>query len=158
MRRSGLPLLPTPQMNLGARGKTLIQEYEQCRLEAYLPTPDDVWTCGWGSTEGVTEGTVWTQDEADAAFDKDVARFEDCVNDCVNVELTQNQFDALVSLAFNIGCKAFKDSTLVKMLNNNAYGEAADQFGRWNRQNGKVLNGLTRRRRAERDLFLTEDA
>ena len=145
-------------MKLGALGKALIQGYEQCRLVAYMPTPDDVWTCGWGSTEGVTEDTVWTQEEADEAFDRDVARFEECVNDCVNVELTQNQFDALVSLAFNIGCKAFKDSTLVKLLNNNAYGEAAEQFGRWNRQSGKVLNGLTRRRRAERDLFLTEDA
>ena len=144
-------------MKLGERGKSLIQSYEQCRLEAYLPTPDDVPTIGWGSTEGVRMGDVWTQEQADEAFWRDVARFEECVNKAVTVTLTQNAFDACVSLAFNIGCKAFADSTLVRMLNAREDG-AADQFLRWDKQDGKRLRGLTRRREAERELFTREDA
>ena len=145
-------------MKLGSAGNYLIRSFEQCRLVAYKPTPDDVWTCGWGSTDGVTEDTVWTQDEADAAFERDVARFQDCVDEAVTVPLTQNEYDACVSLAYNIGCKAFKDSTLVKLLNHSDYDGASAQFLRWDKQAGKTLAGLTRRRRAERDLFEKEDA
>ena len=140
-------------MKLGEKGAALIKSFESCRLRAYMPTPDDVWTCGWGSTRGVTKDTVWTQEEADARFLEDVAQFEECVNDCVSAALTQNEFDACVSLAFNIGCTAFRNSTLVKLLNLADYNGASLQFLRWNRQAGKVLNGLTRRRIAERELF-----
>ena len=142
-------------MNIGQRGIDLIQEYEQCKLVAYKPTPDDVWTCGWGSTKGVTESTVWTQDEADERFLADIEWVERCVNDAVTSQLTQNEFDALCSLCFNIGCKAFTDSTLVRLLNEGALDEAELQFARWSKQKGKTLAGLTRRREAERQLFAT---
>ncbi|WP_312069487.1 lysozyme, partial [Acinetobacter sp.] len=76
------------------------------------------------------------------------------VNNLVKVPLSQNQFDALVSLTYNIGSTAFKNSTLLKKLNAKDYAGAADQFLRWNKGGGKVLKGLVRRREAERALFL----
>jgi lysozyme len=133
-------------VKIGAKGIALIQSYEKCRLRAYLPTPNDVWTCGWGSTEGVTQHTVWTQDEADARFLADIAWVENCVNKAVTAQLTQNEFDALCSLCFNIGCPRFGSSSLVKALNNGDYDSAAKHFCDWNKQHGEVLAGLTNRR------------
>lgn len=82
-------------------------------------------------------------------------RFEKGVSDLVKVPLNQNQFDALVSFAFNLGLGNLKSSTLLKKLNASDYIGASKEFERWNRAGGKVLNGLTRRRIAERDLFLS---
>ena len=140
-------------MNIGPQGIALIQKHEQCRLRAYKPTPEDVWTCGWGSTKGVTEDTVWTQEEADAAFLRDIAWVEECVNKAVTAELLQNEFDALCSLCFNIGCGAFSGSTLVKLLNAGNFDAAAKEFRRWDKQAGNVLAGLTKRRAEEAKLF-----
>jgi lysozyme len=140
---------------IGSAGLALIQEFEQCRLVAYKPTPDDVWTCGWGSTQGVTEDTVWTQEEADAHFMADLEWVEECVNKHVTAQLSQNEYDACCSLCFNIGCGAFKGSTLVRLLNQGDDDGAAAQFGRWNKQAGRELAGLTRRRAAEANLFET---
>jgi len=145
-------------MKLGPHGIALIKSYEQCRLRAYLPTPDDVWTCGWGSTKGVTQDTVWTQEEADARFLEDAVEAEACVNGSVTVPLTQNEFDALVSLVFNIGCGAFRGSTLLRLLNQSDYDGAAGQFKRWNKQAGKELAGLTSRRAKEAALFESANA
>ena len=140
-------------MTLGQAGIDLIKSFEQCRLRAYLPTPDDVWTCGWGSTQGVTKDTVWTQEEADARFLEDIAWVEKCVGKAVTAELQQNEYDALCSLCFNIGCGAFGKSTLVKKLNASDFDGAEAEFKRWSKQNGKELAGLVRRRQAEHDLF-----
>jgi len=84
-----------------------------------------------------------------------VQTFADAVNKTVKVPLTSNQFSALVSLCFNIGIGAFQKSTLVRVLNQGNYGEAANQFLRWNQGGGKVLAGLVRRRQRERELFLS---
>jgi lysozyme len=140
-------------LTLGDSGAELIKSFEQCRLRAYKPTADDVWTCGWGSTKGVTADTVWTQEEADARFLEDIAWVEECVNRCVTVALSQGEFDALASLVFNIGCGAFGKSTLVKLLNGGDFDAAAKEFRRWDKQGGNVLAGLTRRRAAEAKLF-----
>ena len=140
-------------MKIGPQGIALIQSYEKCRLRAYKPTPDDVWTCGWGSTKGVTQDTVWTQEEADARFLNDIEWVEACINQNVKVPLTQQEFDALCSLVFNIGCGAFKTSTLLHLLNAADYDGAAAQFAVWNRQKHVVLAGLTKRRAAEAALF-----
>lgn len=140
-------------MRASARGIELIKSFEQCRLIAYKPTPDDVFTCGWGSTQGVTADTTWTQAQADLAFAADLERFEQCVSDALEVEVTQNQFDAMVSLAYNIGCNAFRNSTLLRLVNAGNAEAARQQFGRWNKQKGKVLSGLTRRRDHEAALF-----
>lgn len=142
-------------MNIGQAGIDLIKSYEKCVLKAYLPTPDDVWTCGWGSTKDVTEDTVWTQEEANARFMQDIAWVEACINKAVKAEINQNEYDALCSLCFNIGCAAFSSSTLVKRLNGADYEGAAKQFARWSKQAGKELAGLTRRRAEEAALFDT---
>lgn len=142
-------------MNIGQAGIDLIKSFEQCRLHAYLPTPDDVWTCGWGSTQGVTKDTVWTQEEANAHFLEDIAWVEKCINGAITVPLTQNEFDACCSLCFNIGCNAFKGSTLARKLNASDFNGAEAEFKRWNKQAGKELAGLTRRRAQEAVLFET---
>ena len=142
-------------MKISQAGLDLIQSYEKCRLRAYLPTPNDVWTCGWGSTKGVTKDTVWTQEEAAAAFLKDLEWVEECVGKAVTAQLTQNEYDALCSLCFNIGCTNFGKSTLVKLLNQGNYDAASLEFSRWDKQKGQVLAGLTRRRAEEARLFET---
>lgn len=85
---------------------------------------------------------------------QDLAKYETAVRNSVKVPINQNQFDALVSFAFNCGVGALQSSTLLKMLNQKNYNGAADQFLRWDKAGGKVLSGLTRRRQAERALFL----
>ncbi len=106
-----------------------------------------------GSLETVTTEYALT------LLHRDVAHAVSCVNECVEVDLTQNQFDALVDLTYNIGGGNFQHSTLLKLLNNNQYTEASDQFLIWNkaRINGILteVDGLTHRRQAERTLFLT---
>lgn len=145
-------------MRIGPKGIALVKEFEDCRLEAYLPTPEDVPTIGWGSTRGVSMGDVWTQAQADAELLDDLEDAETCVNRQVKVPLQQEEFDALVSLVFNIGCGNFSGSTLLRKLNDSDYDGAGQEFKRWCKQKGKVLNGLVRRRFAEAKLFNTDTA
>lgn len=145
-------------MRIGAKGIALVKEFESCRLDAYLPTPEDVPTIGWGSTKGVKLGDVWTQEQADAALLDDLIDAENCVNERVKVPLQQEEFDALVSLVYNIGCRNFSSSTLLRKLNDSDYDGASKEFQRWCKQKGKVLNGLVRRRFAEAKLFNTDTA
>jgi len=134
-------------------GRALVEDFEKCRLVAYKPTPNDVWTIGIGHTEGVRAGQVITQEQAIELLIEDMEWVEECVNKYVRVPINQNQFDALACFVFNVGCGAFKGSTLLKKLNNKDYEGAANQFIRWNKQAGEVLAGLTRRRFAEAKLF-----
>jgi len=141
----------------------LIKRFEQCRLKAYLPTPDDVPTIGWGSTgPDIRLGMAWTQEQADARFALDMARLADKVERLLgDAPTTQHEFDALVSLAYNIGTgdKGLGGSTLLRLHKAGDKAGAAAQFARWNHQAGKVLNGLTIRRAAEAALYRTpEDA
>ena len=140
-------------MKLGEQGKSLIQSFEKCEFTAYKPTPSDVWTLGYGHTRAVAEGDTCTQEQADAWFLEDVAWAEDCVNRAVTQLINQQEFDALVSLCFNIGCRAFSGSTLVRNLNALDFDSASDQFLVWDKQAGKVLAGLLNRRKAEQELF-----
>ena len=139
-------------------GKKLIQEFEGFRAKAYL-CPAGVWTVGYGTTRingnKVTEGTQLTTEEAEIFLEQDLKQFEDCVNKNVLVELTQNQFDALVAFVYNVGIGNFQKSTLLKNLNSGDYESAAKEFLRWDKANGKKLSGLTRRRKAEQKLFLS---
>lgn len=137
-------------------GLELIKSFEQCRLKAYKPTPDDVWTCGWGSTKGVTEDTEWTQEQADARLLEDLQDAENCV--CLataGTSITDNQYAALVSFVFNCGCRAFKSSTLLVHFLDGREDLAAKEFDRWVKQGHKTLAGLVKRRRSERELFET---
>lgn len=145
-------------MKISDKGIALIKSFEGCRLTAY-PDPgtgNDPWTIGYGHTgPEVIPGLMIDQQEADDYLAQDLAKFEDCVNDACEKEPTQNHFDAIVSLAYNIGCKAMTGSTLIRLLNAGDIDGAASQFGRWTKAGGKVMSGLTRRRQAERDLFVS---
>jgi lysozyme len=134
---------------------SLIKKHEGLRLEAYLPTPNDVWTIGYGHTHTTKQGQKITEAQAETLLRKDIAWAEEAVNESVVVPLTQNQFDALVSFVFNVGAGAFGSSTLLRLLNSKDYEGAANQFLRWNKQKGVALKGLTKRREEERKLFLS---
>ena len=146
---------------LSKKGFDFIKGFESLRLKAYRDAVG-VWTIGYGSTSGVKEGQIITREEAEDLLIHDVWFFEVGVRDLVKVPLTQEQFDALVSFAFNVGldqdeddkAEGLGDSTLLKKLNKGDYQGAGDQFLLWNKAGGKVLRGLTRRREAERLLFL----
>jgi len=138
------------------RGQGLIHTFEGYRHTAYLD-PVGVWTIGYGTTVSdgtpVQKGDRVTPSEAERLFRNDLGRFEKAVSALITVPLTQHQFDALVSFAYNVGVNALRTSTLRRKLNAGLYDEAADQFLRWNKGGGRVLAGLTRRRKAERLLF-----
>jgi lysozyme len=152
-------------MKISNNGLSLIKSFEGLELEAY-PDPGTggaPWTIGYGHTgPEVCKGLVWTNTQVDKALSQDVAQFEQDVTSLVKVQINQNQFDALVSFAFNVGsdidsddvAEGLGDSTLLKKLNAGDYNGAADEFPKWNRAGGKVMAGLTKRRNAERDLFL----
>lgn len=143
-------------MKTSLAGLRLIKKFEGLRLKAYI-CPAGVLTIGYGSTGAhVKPGMVITAAEAEALLIKDLARFENAINRLVKVPLNQNQFDALASFIFNIGIGAFEKSTLLRLLNAKDYLKAADQFGRWTRGGGVVLEGLVRRRREEKNLFLAK--
>lgn len=142
-------------MKASGRCKELIKKHEGCRLEAYK-CPAGIWTIGYGHTDGsVTSGTTITQEEADKLFNQDIKKFEKAVTHMVKTTINQNQFDALVSFAFNLGIGALQNSTLLKKLNNNDFTGAANEFDRWVYGNNKTkLEGLVRRRKEEKELFL----
>jgi GH24 family phage-related lysozyme (muramidase) len=148
-------------MNIGNKGLRLIKEFEGCKLTAYI-CPAGVWTIGIGSTRysdgsAVKRGQTLANEEAALLLlSKTLASYEHAVN-AIKVDLTQNEFDALVSLTYNIGARNLANSTLVKMLKaGNPKSEIAKQFLRWNKAGGKPLAGLTRRRNAEAELFLSK--
>lgn len=152
-------------MKTSPDGIRVMHHYEQCRLTAY-PDPatgSAPWTIGWGHTgPEVHPGLSWTQEQADDEFIKDLERFEREVSSLVKVPLTQSQFDALVCFAYNVGsdidaddkAEGLGDSSLLRFVNSAMFDKAANQFPLWNRANGQVMRGLTRRRHAERALFL----
>lgn len=141
---------------ISERGIELIKSFEGFSLTAY-PDPatgGEPYTIGIGHTGGVTPGQVCTEEEAIEWLKEDCAEAEEAINDYVDVELTQNQIDALVSLIFNIGVGNFRNSTLLKLLNAEGYNNAAKQFGKWVKAAGKTMPGLVRRRKAEAELFM----
>lgn len=152
-------------MRISPHGVAVGHYFEQCRLVAY-PDPGSKdgkpWTIGWGHTgPEVVKGLVWTQAQADAAFVADIARFERDVLSLVKVPVTQGQFDALVLFAYNVGsdidadkiAEGLGDSTLLRKLNARDYDGAALEFRKWNKNDGKVMRGLIRRRAAEAALW-----
>lgn len=144
-------------MKLSKAGEKVGHYFEQCKLEAY-PDPGSKdgkpWTIGWGHTgPEVVPGLVWTQAQADAAFLSDVSDAERAVTKHVRVPITQGQFDALVLFVYNLGSASFAKSTLLKLLNAYSYDAAQAQFARWNKNDGKAMLGLSRRRLSEACLF-----
>ena len=142
-------------MRISKKGIDLITKFEGFRARAYK-CPAGVWTIGYGHTKGVKAGQSVTLEGAQDLLRQDLKNFEDWVNKLVKVELTQGQFDALVSFCFNLGPGALDSSTLLKLVNQQKFALAADQFKRWNKAGGVELSGLTKRRAAERDLFVSK--
>lgn len=138
-----------------------IKASEGLRLSAY-PDPGskdgNPVTIGYGSTSGVRKGMTITAAEAEARLVKDLAHAEDTVERLVKVPLNDNQFGALVSFVFNIGSGAFSTSTLLRKLNAGDYSSVPAQLARWNKNDGSVMAGLTRRRAAEAKLWNTPSA
>ena len=148
-------LTPKTAQTTSASGIDLICSFEGLELKAY----DDgvgIWTIGYGTTVingvKVKKGDTCTLEQAKAYMASDLKKFEAAVNK-VTVALNQNRFDALVSLAYNIGTGAFADSTLLKKLNSGDYKGAAAQFDVWVNAGGKRMQGLVNRRAVERKLF-----
>jgi len=150
-------------MKLSNEGKRLIYSFEGLhrslgdgRYAAYR-CPAGVWTIYAGATEGVKPGMIVTTEQGEEMFAKEIAKFEKGVERLVTVELTQNQYDALVSLSYNIGLGALGRSTVLRKLNKGDYEGAAEAFHMWRRGGGRVLPGLVSRRRREAALFLKPD-
>lgn len=139
-------------------GRRIIKSCESLRLRAYL-CPRGKWTIGWGDTgPDVRPGLIITAQEAEQRFNRRLAtEFEPGVARLLDVEVTGNQFSALVSFAYNCGLgeDGLGGSTLLRKLNAGDLDGAAREFPRWNRSGGRVLPGLVTRRAAERELFLT---
>ncbi|HEO9918875.1 TPA: lysozyme [Enterobacter asburiae] len=146
-------------MQTSDKGIALIKQFEGCKLTAYQDSVG-VWTIGYGWTQPVDgkpirAGMTINQETAERLLKTGLVSYESDVSRLVKVGLTQGQFDALVSFTYNLGARSLSTSTLLRKLNVGDYAGAADEFLRWNKAGGKVLNGLTRRREAERALFLS---
>ena len=143
-------------MKCSQEGLELIKKFEGCKLKSYK-CPAGVWTIGYGHTEDVKEGDIVSPQEADKLLRADVFKFEEYVADNVMVNLTQNQFDALVAWTFNLGVGNLRNSTMLKKLNNTDYTSVPFEMKRWNKAGGKTLDGLVRRRQAESLLFESKE-
>lgn len=151
-------------MKTNQAGIELIKKWESLRLKAYLCSAN-VWTIGWGSTyyeDGirVKKGDVITKERADELFAKLLPKYEFGVCGLLKKPVNENQFSALVSFAYNIGYGkgGLADSTLLKKVNANPNDESISaEFLRWNKAGGKVLNGLTKRRHEECDLYMRKN-
>ncbi|WP_120247373.1 lysozyme [Enterobacter roggenkampii] len=146
-------------MQTSEKGIALIKQFEGCKLTAYQDSVG-VWTIGYGWTQPVDgkpirAGMTIKQEIAERLLKTGLVSYESDVSRLVKVGLSQGQFDALVSFTYNLGARSLSTSTLLRKLNAGDYAGAADEFLRWNKAGGKVLNGLTRRREAERALFLS---
>lgn len=144
-------------------GIELIKKYEGCKLKAYR-CPAGVLTIGYGNTtylngNKVKEGDIISQEEADALFKDTVDKFEQQVKmilgDTLKAILPESSISALVSFAYNVGITAFAKSTLLRIIkdNKNNLKDIEIQFKRWNKANGKVLEGLVKRRKEEFEMY-----
>ena len=141
-------------MQISAKGLAFIRQWEGCKLTAYMDG-GGVWTIGVGSTAGVHEGQTITQAQADALLLADLAHHDigPLLGDCAT---KQCEYDALTSLAFNIGLERFRNSTVLKRHKLGNRMGAANAFPMWRFDNGKPVAGLLRRREAERQMYLGE--
>ena len=142
-------------MNVSQNCVELIKHFEGFEDTAYL-CPANVWTIGYGRTRNVKEGDRITEAQAERDLLEELEEFKHQVLHSVKVELTQNELDALTSWTYNLGVGNLKSSTLLKKLNAGNKSEVPAEMIRWNKANGKVLAGLTKRREAEAELWAKE--
>ena len=134
-------------------GLDFIQDVEGCKLFAYLDT-GGVWTIGVGHTgPEVVKGLTCSMEQALQWLKEDSEEAQEAIRQSVEGLLTQNQFNALVSFVFNVGVNAFKKSTMLKLINNGDFDGAAKEFPKWNKDNGKEILGLSKRRILEQSVF-----
>ena len=148
-------------MRISAEGLALIKKFEGCPQKdgivyAYQDSVG-VWTIGFGHTKEVNEGDTCTREEAEDMLATELEEYEGYINDLVDVPLLQNQFDALVAWVYNLGPTNLRESTLLRVLNEENYAQVPSEIKRWNRAGGNVLEGLVRRREAEALLFQDDD-
>ena len=143
-------------METSQDGLKLIKKFEGCELKSYQDSVG-VWTIGYGHTKGVEEGQERPQDEADEMLASELGEYEGYINDMVECDLEQHQFDALVAWVYNLGPTNLRSSTMLKRLNANDLDDVPNQIKRWDKAGGKVLQGLVRRREAEALMFQNED-
>jgi lysozyme len=147
-------------MRINDKGIALIKSFEGCKLKAYQDSVG-IWTVGYGATfyqdgSKVKSGDTLTQQQADELLNYHVDLFAEKVKPLIKGELSDNQFSALVSFAFNLGAGALSKSTLLKKVNANPEDESIRaEFAKWDKAGGKQLRGLTRRRKAEADLYFS---
>lgn len=141
-------------LTLSAAALVGIALHEGYRGEAYTPVPGDVPTIGFGTTDGVKLGDRTTPPQALARALIDIKKFEGALKQCVTVPLHQHEYDAYISLSYNIGSGAFCGSTLVRKLNAGDYAGACKEILRWDKFKGQPLRGLTLRRQAEYRLCI----
>jgi lysozyme len=147
-------------MRINDKGIALIKSFEGCKLRAYQDSVG-IWTVGYGATfyqdgSKVKSVDILTQQQADDLLNYHVNLFADKVKPLIKGELSDNQFSALVSFAFNLGAGALSKSTLLKKVNANPEDESIRaEFAKWDKAGGKQLRGLTRRRKAEADLYFS---
>lgn len=140
--------------------KELVREFEGCKLKAYK-CPAGIWTIGYGNTQyengkAVKEGEVITLERAEQLLEVILIKFVQQTNEVIKSSVTQNQRDALTDFAYNCGLGNLKSSTLLKKVNADPNDKTIrDEFMKWNKGGGKVLNGLTRRREAEANLYFS---
>lgn len=142
-------------MKISKDGINLIKHFEGLRLTAYKAVSSErFYTIGYGHYgKDVKKDEKITKEQAQKILENDLQRFVNAVNNSIKVNINQNQFDSLVSLCYNIGTYAFKTSTLVKLINENKFGDASKEFMKWVHSGGKVLQGLVRRRKLEMKMF-----
>jgi len=144
-------------MKTSSDGLELIKEFEGLGLKAYK-CPANIWTVAFGHTSAAGEpkvlpGMMVSRDEAEAILRRDVIQYENGVRSQITVSITQGQFDALVSFAYNVGVGAFSKSTLLKKINAEKFDEVPAEFMKWTKGGGRELPGFVRRRRAEVKLW-----
>jgi lysozyme len=153
------------KLKCNSAGKAIMKSSEGWEPKAYYATPEEqkrgLLSIGYGFTyyadgSKIQAGDTMTRSEGDKLFDEHIVpAFEDKVRNLVTIEINENRFSALVSLCYNIGSGNLKTSTLLRLVNSGDFEAAADEFSKWNKQNKRVLRGLTERRAKERELFLS---
>ena len=142
-------------MKIDKYGEKLIKKFESCKLTAYkVDKNEKYFTIGWGHYgPDVKKDMKISKDTADKLFRNDIKFFEDCVNNSVKVKINQSMFNALVSFTYNVGYGNLKKSSLLKYVNKSQFRKASNEFKKWNKCGGKVLNGLVKRRLLEQIEF-----
>lgn len=139
----------TLALRLSAVALVSLALYEGYTNTAIQPLPGDKWTYGFGTTDNVKKGDAITPPKALERKLADIEKFEKALKQCVTVPLHQHEYDAYISLSYNIGSTAFCTSTLVEMLNKGEYAKACEQILRWDKFKGTAVKGLTIRRQTE---------